>query len=203
MDQVKGQLSHLLSGASQLPPLQSIFQTAASLPPQTARQFAQHAVSSLAVAVLQGTTYKLPSSDFPAVERLLKDLPLADTSLKGLDNQLRRWIADRKIDGGDLTGAAETLATLRMDGVLPPSSEGRGEDDDEGVAAMDTRVELVAAAGPYYFPDAEKCDVFVTIAECYLQEDQPVDAEVFVMKAAAVAENVDKEKHEVLLLRYR
>jgi COP9 signalosome complex subunit 4 len=152
---------------------------------------------------LSSPPYVLPASDFVHVERLLKDLPVADTSLKGLDNDLRRWIADRKIEMQDLTGAAETLATLRMDESLGQQHGGGDDDDRDGDGMLSSGDAGGEVKSPYFFSDAEKCDVYITVAECYLHEDAPVDADVFVVKAAAVAENVDMDKHEVLLLRYR
>ena len=136
-----------------------------------------------------------------------------DTTLKGADNELRRKIYQIKLDEGDLLGAAGTLATLRMDGPPPKSTVVSSSDDDDieidssvsqgsGSTPSSSSVPVVVR-DPYYFSDVEKCDVYVTIAECYLEKDEAVDAEVFVIKAGGVVGGIDKEKDWVILLRYR
>jgi hypothetical protein len=67
---------------------------------------------------------------------------LPSTVPKACDNQLRQMLFDHKVkQEGDYAGAARILGGMRM------------EDDTNSV---------------YYMNPAEKCDVFVKIAECFL-----------------------------------
>jgi COP9 signalosome complex subunit 4 len=60
-----------------------------------------------------------------------------------------------------------------------------------------------APSSPYYQSPAERLEVNVTVAECYLESDAPIDAEVFVGKAGAAVADVDGKEHAALMLRYR
>mmetsp|Transcript_10313 Transcript_10313/g.14419 ORF Transcript_10313/g.14419 Transcript_10313/m.14419 type:complete len:286 (+) Transcript_10313:58-915(+) len=57
---------------------------------------------------------------------------------------------------------------------------------------------------PYFMSAAEKCDVYVKIAECYLEEDETVKADGAVTKAGTVVESItNPEEHMALILRYK
>ncbi len=79
------------------------------------------------------------------------------------DNILRLKIFDHLVDSvQDFHTAATILAGYRM------------EDNDEG--------------SPYYTTPAQKTDIYVKIAECFLEEDEIVEADTFVTKAGAAVE---------------
>jgi len=94
------------------------------------------------------------------------------------DNKLRESMFEYKVsEEDDYSGAALILAGLRMD-------------DAEGSV--------------YYMSAADRCDVFVKIAECYLEEDETVEADGAVTKAGMVVESIpDPENHTALILRYK
>jgi COP9 signalosome complex subunit 4 len=50
------------------------------------------------------------------------------------------------------------------------------------------------------FTDDEKVDIYIKCAECFLEEEAAVDAEVFVNKASQIVNNINEWS---LLLRYR
>lgn len=113
---------------------------------------------------------------------------LPPTVENAADNVLRQKIFDFKLnDEEDYITAARMLAGLRM------------EENDEGSV--------------YYMPPVERCDVFVKVAECYLEEDLTVEAEGAVSKAGIIiessglsisAENEARDDRTVtLLLRYK
>jgi len=94
------------------------------------------------------------------------------------DNALRQLMFEHKVnEEEDYRGAAGVLASLRMD-------------DDPNNA--------------YYMTPADKCDVYVKIAECYLEEDEMVEADDAVTKAGTVVESItDPDQHMALILRYK
>jgi len=111
----------------------------------------------------------------------------------GADNTLRQLLFDYYVQQLDFMGAAKILATTRM------------EEDPNSV---------------YYFSPAEKCNLYITIAECCLQDGgDTVQADVFVTKAGAIVQqdlslsgtnNPDSDsptgttnEHRSLLLRYK
>jgi len=56
----------------------------------------------------------------------------------------------------------------------------------------------------YFFSAAEKCDVYVKIAECFLEEDQIVESDAAVTKAGSVVESISNvDQHLSLILRYK
>ena len=77
------------------------------------------------------------------------------------DNKLRHLLFDFHVEEGDYAEAARILSGVRME-------------DAEG--------------GVYYMKPLEKCDVYVKVAECYLEEDLTVEAEGAVGKAGSVIE---------------
>jgi len=112
---------------------------------------------------------------------------LPPTVENAADNALRQKIFDYKLnEEQDFSTAARILSGLRME-------------ENEGSV--------------YYMPPIERCDVFVKVAECYLEEDLTVEAEGAVTKAGTIieatgisisAENEVKDERTVtLLLRYK
>lgn len=78
------------------------------------------------------------------------------------DNVLRQRIFDYKVnEEEDYSTAAQILSGLRME-----TNEG----------------------SVYYMTPIERCDVFVKVAECYLEEDLTVEAEGAVTKAGTIIE---------------
>lgn len=94
------------------------------------------------------------------------------------DNKLRQKIFDYKVnEDGDYSAAARVLAGIRM------------EDNQESV---------------YYMKPEEKCDIYVKIAECFLEEEEIVESDSAVTKAGSVVESIAKpEEHMTLILRYK
>eukprot|EP00934_Nitzschia_sp_Nitz4_P008093 Nitzschia sp. Nitz4//scaffold121_size67750//58019//59379//NITZ4_006075-RA/size67750-augustus-gene-0.132-mRNA-1//-1//CDS//3329534372//8083//frame0 len=103
---------------------------------------------------------------------------LPTTVDEAADSQLRRLIFDYKVQQeGDYAGAARVLADIRM------------EDDKTSV---------------YYTAPAEKCDVYVKIAECFLEEDEIVESDNAVTKAGSVVGMIQNpDDHKALILRYK
>lgn len=80
------------------------------------------------------------------------------------DNILRQRIFDYKVnEEEDYSTAARILSGLRM--------------------------EANDVSSVYYMSPIERCDVFVKVAECYLEEDLTVEAEGAVTKAGNIIEN--------------
>jgi len=66
------------------------------------------------------------------------------------------------------------------------------EEDDYSTAASilsGVRMESTDESSVYYMSPLERCDVFVKVAECYLEEDLTVEAEGAVTKAGNIIEN--------------
>eukprot|EP00541_Cyclophora_tenuis_P000962 CAMPEP_0116547530 /NCGR_PEP_ID=MMETSP0397-20121206/3830_1 /TAXON_ID=216820 /ORGANISM="Cyclophora tenuis, Strain ECT3854" /LENGTH=301 /DNA_ID=CAMNT_0004072075 /DNA_START=203 /DNA_END=1108 /DNA_ORIENTATION=+ len=79
------------------------------------------------------------------------------------------------------------------------------EEDYAGAARIlgGMRMEDVVGS-PYYKTRADMCDVYVKIAECFLEEDETVEADGAVTKAGTVVESISKpEEHMPLILRYK
>jgi COP9 signalosome complex subunit 4 len=94
------------------------------------------------------------------------------------DNKLRQMIFDYKVnEEGDYSAAARVLAGTRM------------EDNQDTV---------------YFMKPEDKCDIYVKIAECFLEEDEIVESDSAVTKAGTVVESISKpEEHMALILRYK
>lgn len=107
----------------------------------------------------------------------LKHLPTTPVE-GGSDNTLRQKIFEYNInEEGNFLAAALVLAGMRM------------EDNKDSV---------------YYFTPAEKCDVYVRISECYLNEDQIAESDSAVTKAGMVVPLIENpEAHQTLILRYK
>lgn len=107
----------------------------------------------------------------------LKHLPT--TPVDGAsDNKLRQMIFEHSInEDGDFSAAAAVLSGMRMD------------DEKDSI---------------YYFEKADRADVYVKIAECFLEEDQIAESESAVTKAGSVVESIENaEQHLPLILRYK
>lgn len=85
-----------------------------------------------------------------------------------------------------MEGAADnTLRQLLFDYKV-------NEEDDYSTAARilsGVRMEATDESSVYYMSPLERCDVFVKVAECYLEEDLTVEAEGAVTKAGNIIEN--------------
>eukprot|EP00550_Attheya_septentrionalis_P006688 CAMPEP_0198292518 /NCGR_PEP_ID=MMETSP1449-20131203/12519_1 /TAXON_ID=420275 /ORGANISM="Attheya septentrionalis, Strain CCMP2084" /LENGTH=390 /DNA_ID=CAMNT_0043991637 /DNA_START=159 /DNA_END=1328 /DNA_ORIENTATION=+ len=110
------------------------------------------------------------------MEATLTHLP--PTVEDAADNQLRQGLFEYKVsEEQDYVGAAKVLSGLRMDET--PGSV-------------------------YYMSPHERCDVYVKIAECYLEEDETAEADGAVTKAGTVVESItNAEQHMALILRYK
>ena len=83
------------------------------------------------------------------------------------DNTLRNLLFDYLLnEEEDYSGAARILSGVRMD----------GDGEEEGSMSV------------YYMPPIDRCDVFVKVAECYLEEELTVEAEGAVKKAGTIIE---------------
>mmetsp|Transcript_52910 Transcript_52910/g.78434 ORF Transcript_52910/g.78434 Transcript_52910/m.78434 type:complete len:220 (+) Transcript_52910:208-867(+) len=145
------------------------------------RALAAHFVRS-AVSPPYLTTFlptALQSSEgLNVVETALAQLSSGPPVENASDNILRQLMFEHKInETNDYSGAAKILASLRM------------EDDPGSV---------------YHMSAADMCDVYVKIAECYLEEDETVEADSAVTKAGGVVEEItNPEDHRTLILRYK
>ncbi|KAG7352664.1 PCI domain containing protein [Nitzschia inconspicua] len=94
------------------------------------------------------------------------------------DNKLRQAIFDYKVnEEGDFAAAARVLSGMRM------------EDDPQSV---------------YFFTPADKCEVYVKISECFLEEDEIAESDAAVTKAGTVVEGIsDPDQYQGLILRYK
>lgn len=91
------------------------------------------------------------------------------------DNTVRQALFQHSVALDDYSGAARFLAGMRM--------------EDSGVYRMSA---------------AEKTDVYVKIAECFLAEDEIAESDSAVNKAGATVEQIpDRERHTALILRYK
>lgn len=100
------------------------------------------------------------SSILAVIDVCLANLP---PSVEGAaDNTLRHQLFEFKVEEGDYATAARILSGMRME-------------DAEGSV--------------YYVKPLDRCDVYVKVAECYLEEDLTVEAEGAVGKAGGVIES--------------
>jgi hypothetical protein len=92
------------------------------------------------------------------------------------DNTLRHALFQYMVSQlQDYSGAARILSGIRM--------------QDQGI---------------YQMTPAEKTDVYVKIAECFLAEDEIVESDSAVQKAGITVEQItNKEQHTALILRYK
>ncbi|KAL7578175.1 hypothetical protein ACA910_012610 [Epithemia clementina (nom. ined.)] len=109
---------------------------------------------------------------------------LPSTVEKAADNTLRQKLFDYLINNGSNNGgepyyveAARILSGMRM------------EEDPNSV---------------YFMSAADRTDVHVRIAECFLAEDEIAESDAAVQKAGGIVESIpDKENHTALILRYK
>ena len=92
------------------------------------------------------------------------------------DNKLRQALFQYMVSHlEDYSGAARILSGMRM--------------QDQGV---------------YQMTPAQKTDIYVKIAECFLAEDEIVESDSAVQKAGVTVEQIsNKEQHMALILRYK
>lgn len=149
---------------------------------QSLGQGEQRSLASYLIKAVIGSPSFLPKA-FTSSQMLniflesLKHLPA--TPVEGAaDNRLRQMIFDYYVnEEGDYSAAANVLSGMRMDG-------------DQGSV--------------YYFSAAKKCDVYVKIAECFLEEDQIAESDAAVTKAGSVVESIENaDQHHSLILRYK
>ena len=94
------------------------------------------------------------------------------------DNKIRNALFNYLVEEEDYRAAANVLAGCRM------------EDMDENSV--------------YYTTPRDKTDVYVKIAECFLNEDDIVEADTFVTKAGSSVQSIQNPKeHVALILRYK
>jgi hypothetical protein len=107
--------------------------------------------------------------------KVLQHLPA--TVENGADNTLRNALFQFMIsEQEDYAGAAKILSSVRMN-------------DQDGV---------------YLMTPAEKTDIYVKIAECYLAIDEIVESDSAVQKAGICVEQIsNKDQHMALILRYK
>lgn len=149
---------------------------------QTLGQGEQRSLASYFIKAAVETHNFLPKSLFNSEMmtvflETLKHLPT--TPVDGAsDNKLRQMIFEHSInEDGDFSAAAAVLSGMRMD------------DDKDSI---------------YYFEKADRADVYVKIAECFLEEDQIAESESAVTKAGSVVESIENaEQHLPLILRYK
>ncbi|GMH95693.1 hypothetical protein TrVE_jg5780 [Triparma verrucosa] len=120
----------------------------------------------------------LKASHIPPLLSALSNLA-SSSNLSGLDNTLRRKIFSFYIETSDLTSAGNALGSLRIDNYIGDPSD------------------------PYSFTPAEACDVYIQVAECFLEEDESASAETFVGKANQQKADIDPNEGNnwALLLR--
>eukprot|EP00520_Triparma_pacifica_P001698 CAMPEP_0118656532 /NCGR_PEP_ID=MMETSP0785-20121206/13538_1 /TAXON_ID=91992 /ORGANISM="Bolidomonas pacifica, Strain CCMP 1866" /LENGTH=311 /DNA_ID=CAMNT_0006549395 /DNA_START=197 /DNA_END=1128 /DNA_ORIENTATION=- len=142
-----------------------------SSPPQTLRSIS---VSTLTAMHDQNAIEAVKDMDMDNVQVLVDIVKNVGTHNfnHAEDNILRRTLYQYYLDNSSFSTAAEILSTLR---ILPPSPP-----------------------TPYSFTPSQTLDVYVTVAECYLEDDDPVSAEVWVGKAAGTVSSVEGLTTEVL-----
>lgn len=125
----------------------------------------------------------------PVLLAALNHLPASGVEQAG-DNRLRQMLFEYKLRNDEYVEAARILGGMRMD-------------PDPGT--------------PYYLPPEERADVYVKIAECFLEEDEIAEADAAVNRAGSVVSQIPRDeggddgeagstvagKHRALLLRYK
>jgi len=149
---------------------------------QSLGQGEQRSLASFLIKTAVGSSSFLPKA-FSSNQMMnifletLKHLPASPVE-GAADNRLRQMMFDYYVnEEGDYSAAASVLSGMRMDGE---------------------------AGSVYYFSAAEKCDVYVKIAECFLEEDQIAESDAAVTKAGSVVESItNADQHVALILRYK
>ena len=97
-----------------------------------------------------------------------------------VDNIVRKVMFEHLTQSGEFLTAARVYSAMRM-----------GPPGDEDLVVGD-------------FSAAEKCDIFVSIAECFLAEDEAVEADAAVQKAGLFVDKiVDTDAAWQVILRYK
>jgi COP9 signalosome complex subunit 4 len=111
------------------------------------------------------------------IKTCLGNLPSSESILNGADNTLRVKLFDLLVERSEYREAASFLSTIRIE---------------------------PAEHSPYHLSPVEVTDVFVKIAECFLHEEDYVEADIFVTKAGPSVEAItNPEEHTALILRYK
>ena len=143
------------------------------------RMLAAHFVKSVLASPTFLTKGLLESKTklLEVIQICLNNLPASESILNGADNTLRVKIFDALVEQSEYREAATFLSTIRIE---------------------------PAENSPYYLSPAQVTDVFVKIAECFLHEEDYVEADIFVTKAGPSVEAiVNPEEHIALILRYK
>ena len=139
------------------------------------------------VAAVKNETFLESSMNalFDTYSKVLHHLPA--TVENAADNKLRNVLFQFMVsEQEDYAGAAKILSSMRM---MNNSNNSSSNDDPDGV---------------YQMTPAEKTDVYVKIAECYLAIDEIVESDSAVQKAGVCVEQIaNKEQHMALILRYK
>lgn len=119
---------------------------------------------------------------------------------KAMDNQLRQMLFQYLVDEEeDYRAAAMVLAGMRMETNENDLNNDDNDEDGNGNSNSSNNDKSV-----YYTSNADRTDVYVKIAECFLNEEDYVEAETFVTKAGSSVESIEKpEQHLVLILRFK
>lgn len=118
--------------------------------------------------------------------------------------------------------SSDAVSTMKIAlGHLPPSVDNAldnklremlftylAEEEEDyreaGMVLAGTRMEEDDETSVYYTSHANRTDVYVKIAECFLNEEDYVEAETFVTKAGTSVESItDPETHVALILRFK
>lgn len=111
------------------------------------------------------------------IKGCLANLPASENVLSGADNTLRLQVFDALVEQSAYHDAASLLSTFRIE-----SSEN----------------------SPYYLSPEQSSDIFLKIAECFLHEEEYVEADVFVTRVGPCIEAIQNpEEHIALILRYK
>jgi COP9 signalosome complex subunit 4 len=148
---------------------------------QSVGQGEQRSLAAHFIKIAVGSPGFLPKafSSGSMMQVMLEALAHLPSTVDGAaDNTLRQMIFDYKVnEEADYSAAAKVLSGMRM------------EDDEASV---------------YYTNPADKCDVYVKIAECFLEEDAIGESDSAVTKAGSVVESIpNPDQHMALILRYK
>lgn len=158
--------------------LSSIFQGESGV---SSTQGEQRSLAALFIkAAVSSSTFLPTAFSSPVALSLMKRAltTLPSTVDHAVDNTLREMIFDFHVGEKDYREAAAILVHKRMEDM-----------DDSSV---------------YYTPSHKKCDVYVRMAECYLEGNDIVEAEGAVNRAGTALEQIsDPDSHMALILRYK
>jgi COP9 signalosome complex subunit 4 len=152
---------------------------------QTLGQGEQRTLSAYFIKAAQESPSFLPNAfHSPQILSIMKQTlnHLPPTVENALDNKLRYMLFTFLTDElEDYRNAAIILSGIRM----------ADEDHND-------------QSNVYYISNADRTDVYVKIAECFLNEEDYVEAETFVTKAGTSVESIDNAgDHMTLILRFK